>query len=102
MALGNEVVLPAHATEHAAVFKLVGHPGAEQGHAKRGVDEARITTLSALECLLPIELVDEADTGHGKLRALLQRHLAQALVERLRAEEKAAMQYCALLVRRAS
>ncbi|MNU05813.1 hypothetical protein D3C72_2507570 [compost metagenome] len=54
MALGNEVVLPAHATEHAAVFKLVSHPGTEQGHAERGVDEARITTLSALECLLPI------------------------------------------------
>ncbi|MNP25838.1 hypothetical protein D3C76_1186610 [compost metagenome] len=102
MALGDEVVLPAHATEYPAILQLVGHPGAEQGHAEYGVDEARITALAALEFLLPVQLVDEADTRHGKPCALFQRHVAQALVERLGAEEETAMQHCRhLLVRRA-
>lgn len=101
MSLGDEVVLPTHAAEHTAIFQLIGHPGTEQRHAERRVDEARIAPLVPLEFFLPVQLVDEADTGHGKPCALLKRHLPQPLVERLRPEEKATMQHRPLLIGRA-
>ncbi|MNP22079.1 hypothetical protein D3C76_1147310 [compost metagenome] len=75
MALGDEVVLPAHAAEHAAVFQLIGHAGTEQGHGKRSVEEARIAALAPLEFFLAVQLVDKADTGHGKTCALFEWHL---------------------------
>ncbi|MND98730.1 hypothetical protein D3C80_910940 [compost metagenome] len=70
MALGNEVVLPTYPAEHPAVFQLIGHPGAHQGHGEHRVDKARIPALQALERLLAIQLVDVADGAHGKAFAL--------------------------------
>ena len=92
MSLGDEVVLPADATEHPAVLQLVGDPGAEQGHGEGAVDEARVAPLQTLQLFLAVQVVDEANAGHADPGALFQRHLAQAPVERQRTEEKAAVQ----------
>ena len=89
--LGNKVVLPAHATEHAATFQLVGNPGAEQGHHDRTVDEPRIQTLQTLEFFLPVQLVDVADARHVERLTLGEGHVLQALVKTTRANEKTAM-----------
>src|SRR5450830_1698261 len=91
VALGNKVVLPAHATEYVTTFQLVGNLGAEQGHHDRAVDKPRIQTLQTLEFFLPVQLVDVADTRHVECLALGERHVLQALVETARANEKTAM-----------
>ncbi|MCY1419863.1 hypothetical protein D9M71_354630 [compost metagenome] len=64
MPLHHEVVLPAYATEHPAIFELVRHPGTEQGHGESTVDKAGIAPLQALKVFLAVQLVDIADRGH--------------------------------------
>ncbi|MNP49460.1 hypothetical protein D3C76_1436450 [compost metagenome] len=54
MALGHEVVLPAHTAEHPPVFQLIRYASAQQGHGKCRVDEPRIEPLQAFELFLPV------------------------------------------------
>ncbi|MNE39640.1 hypothetical protein D3C80_1336030 [compost metagenome] len=91
MPLGNKVVLPADTAEHPPIFQLISNPGAHQGHGEHRVDEARIEALRALERLLTVQFVDVADGAHINAFAGFQRHVAQALVKRLGAEEEATM-----------
>src|SRR5476649_2729495 len=91
MALGNKVVLPADAAEHAAIFQLIGHTCAEQGHHDCAVDKPRVQALQALELFLAIQLVDVADASHVEFETLGVSHFMQALVKTARPEEETAM-----------
>jgi hypothetical protein len=70
---GHEVVLPAHAADHLAVFQRVAGRGAQQRHDHGGVHEARLAPLRALQLArrlcCPVELVDEVDARHVDARA---------------------------------
>ncbi|MNQ57441.1 hypothetical protein D3C85_715990 [compost metagenome] len=91
MGLGDEVELAADAAEHAAILQLVGDTGTEQGDGEATVDEAGIAPLQALECLVAMEAVDEADGGHRDASALFLAQRTQALVEGQRPQEEAAV-----------
>src|SRR5690606_41146529 len=99
MGLGDEVVLASHAAEHAAVLQLIGHTGAQQGHGEHRVDEARIATLQALERLLAVQLVDVADTGHGKALPFGLVQLPQTAIETPWPEKESAMHHAPALRR---
>jgi DNA polymerase II large subunit len=46
---GHEVVLAAHAADHLAAFQRVAGRRAQQRHDHRGVHEARLAALRALQ-----------------------------------------------------
>ena len=90
---GHEVVLPAHARNDAVVFQPVRHRRAAERHHHRGVDEAGMDALGAVQARVEIELIDLVDPGHRDTPPLGLRHVAQRVVEGIGAQEEAAVQH---------
>ena len=91
MGLADEVVLAADAAEHPTVLKLIGDRRAQQRGGERRIDEARIAALQKAQILAAVEVVDDVHPGHVDRRPGVVVQFPQPLIERFRAEEKAAV-----------
>ena len=94
---GDEVVLAADARHHAAILERVGNRRTQGRHHHAGVEEAGVAALFALERFVAaVELVDVRHAGHADAAGLFGGHLAQPVVERVRAQVEGAIEPAAI------